>query len=135
MHTFEQVAAMLDDIVDSLPEPIVRGLNGGVYLLPDTVRSRKIPDPGYYTLGEYFVDRVTGRMVYLYYGSIMALCKDCTTEELRRELERVVKHELRHHVENLAGARDLEVEDEEYVRAALRKLGWRRTGSSGPEAK
>lgn len=131
MHTFEQVAAMLDDILDSLPTPIVRGLNGGIYLLPDTVRSSKIPDPRYYTLGEYCVDRVTGRMVYLYYGSIMALYADYSTEDLRRELERIVKHELRHHVESLAGIRDLEIKDEEYVQSALRKLGRLTTAEKG----
>ena len=65
MHTFDQVAAILDDIVDALPADLIRGLNGGIYLLPDTVRSSKIPDPHYYVLGEYRTNPVTGRMIYL----------------------------------------------------------------------
>lgn len=123
MHTFEQVASMLDDIVDALPEDLIRGLNGGIYLLPDIVRSSKIPDPHYFVLGEYRQNPVTGRMVYLYYGSIMALYIDASVEELRKELDYVVRHELRHHVESLAGDRSLEIEDEQYVASALRRLG------------
>lgn len=128
MHTFDQVASMLDDIVDALPSDLIRGLNGGIYLLPDTVRSSKIPDPHYYVLGEYRTNPVTGRMIYLYYGSIMALYIDASVEELRRELDKVVRHEVRHHVESLAGDRSLEIEDEKYVANAIRKLGRQQRG-------
>ena len=123
MYTFEQVALMLDDIVDALPDDIVCGLNGGIYLLPDTLRSNKIPDPHYFVLGEYRSHPIMGRMVYLYYGSIMAIYANVPEDELRRQLDKVVRHELRHHMESLAGDRSLEAEDERYIASALRKLG------------
>lgn len=43
MHSFDEVAGYLDDIVDSLPEYVVKGLTGGVYLIPEAKQHPVLP--------------------------------------------------------------------------------------------
>ena len=38
-------------------------------------------------------------------------CFTCSDEELRVQIRKVLLHEFRHHLESLAGERDLELED------------------------
>ena len=38
-------------------------------------------------------------------------CFTCSDEELRVQIRKVLLHEFRHHLESLAGERDLEIED------------------------
>ena len=102
---------MLDDIATELPEEIFRELNGGVSLLPDIKKSSADPDGGLYTLGEYRRDQM-GRYIVIYYGSIRAVHNSDTPEQMRANLKRILTHELTHHIESLAGERDLEIQDE-----------------------
>ena len=111
MISIEEVNEMLDEIAAELPEEIFRDLNGGVSLLPDTRISSAAPDGGLYTLGEYRRDQM-GRYIVIYYGSICAVYGSTTSARLRKHLKRILSHELTHHLESLAGERDLEVEDE-----------------------
>ena len=122
MFTFDEVAAILDDIVDGLPDGALRNLNGGVCLLPEVKHNARIPSPRYYVLGQYVRHPVLGRTIYLYYGSFMAMYVDASEQELRRELTHTLWHELRHHWEGMAGSKDLELEDEKFVRRALARL-------------
>ena len=119
MLSIDEVNEMLDDIAEELPDEVFRELNGGVSLLPDVKRSSAAPDGGLYTLGEYRRDQM-GRYIVLYYGSIRAVHGGESREDLRANLKRLLTHELTHHIESLAGERDLEVEDEimlgEYLR-------------------
>lgn len=108
----------------SLPSDITRGLNGGVYLLPDIKHNDRIPSSDYYVMGEYCVCPAMGRSIFLYYGSFMALYVDAGVEEMEAQLRHTVLHEFRHHVEGLAGDRSLEIEDERIVigaHAALKR--------------
>ncbi|HZK29242.1 MAG TPA: hypothetical protein VFD19_03385 [Clostridia bacterium] len=112
MLTLEDTQAALASIVESLPEEIFLDLNGGV-LLKDEVRlhpNRRADD--LYILGEYHRDRIFGRYIVIYYGSFQRVYEHISDEAFLRELERVVKHELTHHMENRAGDRKLEIEDE-----------------------
>jgi len=102
---------MLDDIAAKLPEEIFHELNGGVSLLPEIKKSSADPNGGLYTLGEYRRDQM-GRYINIYYGSIMAVHSSDTPGQMRENLKRVLTHELTHHIESLAGERDLEIEDE-----------------------
>ena len=78
MLTFNEIAALLDDIVDVLPPVLTKGLTGGIYLVPEPKPHPALPFP-----------------------------KD------------IVHHELRHHVEGKAGSKALEIEDANFVQAAL----------------
>ena len=52
----------------------------------------------------------------------MAVYPDASIEESKKHLVAIVKHELRHHLENLAGVNDLEIEDALFVRRVLNKI-------------
>ena len=102
---------MLDEVASELPDGIFKELNGGVSLLPETKLNHADPDGGLYTLGEYHRDQM-GRYIVIYYGSIRAVHGNDTREQMRANLKKVLTHELTHHIESLAGERDLEIKDE-----------------------
>ena len=111
MFTIEEINDMLDEIAAELPEEIFCELNGGISLLAETKRSIKDPDGGLYTLGEYRRDQM-GRYIVIYYGSLCAVHGRTSEKNMRMHLRNVLTHELTHHLESLAGERDLEIEDE-----------------------
>ena len=111
MYTIEEINEILDEVAAELPGEVFRELNGGVSLLPETKLSEADPDGGLYTLGEYRRDQM-GRYIVIYYGSVMAVHGHDTREEMRSSLKKLLAHELTHHLESLAGERDLEIEDE-----------------------
>lgn len=111
MVTLERFEEITDDLTAKLPEVFFRELSGGVMvreqarLHPASIRQ------DLYTLGEYRVHPHLGRFVVLYYGSFMACYGSMDEERLTKEIWRVLRHEFRHHLEGLAGERDLERED------------------------
>jgi len=111
LFTIEKINDLLDEIAAELPVEIFRDLNGGVSLLPDTKISDKDPEGGLYTLGEYRRDQM-GRYIVIYYGSLCAVHGNSSHNKMRKRLRDVLTHELTHHLESLAGERDLEIEDE-----------------------
>lgn len=111
MYSIDEINAMLDEVAAELPQEVFRELNGGVSLLPETKRSAADPDGGLYTLGEYRRDQM-GRYIVIYYGSICVVHGRDDPEQMRLNLKKVLTHELTHHLESLAGERDLEIEDE-----------------------
>ena len=111
MFSIDEINEMLDDIASELPVEIFRELNGGVSLLHETKRSSADPSGGLFTLGEYRRDQM-GRYIVIYYGSICAVHGGCSPAKMREHLKRVLTHELTHHMESLAGERDLEIKDE-----------------------
>ena len=121
MFSIEDVNEILDEVASEFPEEIFAELNGGVSLLPDTKFNDADPDGGLYTLGEYRRDQM-GRYIVLYFGSIHAVHGGNSRSQLRANLRKLLAHELTHHLESLAGERDLEIDDErrlnEYLRGA-----------------
>jgi len=111
LFTIEEINDMLDEVAAELPDGIFRELNGGVSLLPETKKSDKDPEGGLYTLGEYRRDQM-GRYIVIYYGSLCAVHGRSSGEKMREHIKGVLSHELIHHLESLAGERDLEIEDE-----------------------
>ena len=111
LYSIDEINEMLDDIAAGLPEGIFRDLNGGVSLLPETKLSTADPDGGLYTLGEYRYNQM-GRYILIYYGSILAVHGGDSPGKMRENLKGILIHELTHHLESLAGERDLEIEDE-----------------------
>ena len=108
MVSFEQAGKLLDAAAEALPEGIFDDLNGGVNLLPEERRG----DDGRYILGLYHNDAM-GRYVEIFYGSFLKVFPNATDDEFAAELDRTLRHELTHHVENKAGDRTLEHWDEE----------------------
>ena len=117
MVSIEEMKRMLSALLDELPAPLFEGLNGGVSLLEE-----ERPDPEIsevYVLGEYVQD-LLGNSIVLYYGSFAQVFGDATRSAMEKELRKTLRHEFRHHIEAMAGADNLDVEDarrmEEYRR-------------------
>lgn len=108
MLSFEDAGRVLDAAMEKLPEGIFDDLNGGVNLLPE----ERPGEDGRYILGLYHHDAM-GRYVEIFYGSFLRAFPDASDEEFAAELEKTLRHELTHHVENKAGDRTLERWDEE----------------------
>lgn len=112
IYSFDQAAAVLDDLCETFPEPLFQRLNGGISLLPEAKPHPQFPEEGLYILGEYCRNRM-GRYINLYYGSFAALARreNWSEEDWRKQLRTALAHELTHHVEGLAGEKGLEVKD------------------------
>ncbi len=112
--SFEEANAWLDEVADGIPEDIFRELNGGIVLLPAIKLSPE--GPGLYTLGMYHYEPYgMGRYVSLYYGSFVQVYRGRGVEAQKQGLKEVLYHELTHHIESMAGVRDLEVKDEIFI--------------------
>lgn len=102
---------MVAQALDRFPPALLEGLDAGV-LVVERARRRADDPPGVYILGEYVDDpHGLGRYVVLYYGSFRAILQDADARTVRREIEETIRHELRHHLESLAGVGELDEQD------------------------
>ena len=103
---------ILGQLTQRLPTPVFDGLNLGIGV-SEEMRFHAASRPGEprYTLGEYRVSHQMGRGIMLFYGSFMAVFPYLSEEEMTLEIDKVIKHELTHHLESQAGSRDLEIAD------------------------
>lgn len=102
---------LAEKMVAAIPEAFLRELNGGI-----VVAEEAKPDPeikGVYILGEYIEDPYgLGRFIVIYHGSFAALYAGEPEKVWKEELWATLLHEIRHHLEALAGVTDLDREDE-----------------------
>jgi predicted Zn-dependent protease with MMP-like domain len=68
-------------------------------------------DGDFYVMGEYVEDGIMGCSIILYYGSFVHLLEESSREEWADELRDTIVHELRHHLESMAGVDDLVKEE------------------------
>lgn len=101
----------LDRIADELPREFFDELNGGIILRPEARQHPDSQNQDLWILGEYHKNGVLGRFINIYYGSFEKVYGHLNQSELKERLRHTVLHEFRHHLESLAGERDLEVED------------------------
>lgn len=119
--SFEEVGALLDEMVEEFPKEFYAELNGGILLLPEVKCDPDYPPGELYIMGEFCRDQM-GRYINIHYGSFAALAQQehWTAEEWAEELYSTLAHEFTHHIEGLAGERGLEHKDaafmEEYRR-------------------
>lgn len=113
--TFREFRALADRLVDRVPPVLARELNGGFHVTPEAKRDREM-----YVLGEYVEDPALGRLVILYYGSFAAVFRRADRAVWEKELWETIRHELRHHLEALAGTDQLAREEEAEL-AALKE--------------
>ena len=120
MLPIEEVEVILDEIAEEFPQEFYKDLNGGIILLPEKKIHKKSINNELYILGEYHHDRNLGRYISVYYESVSKVYGNLSKEQLREQLKSIVKHEFRHHLESLAGERDLEIEDEQQIAEYLK---------------
>jgi predicted Zn-dependent protease with MMP-like domain len=121
MYTIDEVEEMLHEVVDGLPKEIYGKLNGGVILLPETKYNEVSEDNDLVILGQYHSGGPLGRYISIYYGSFIKAYGNKSKEVFFDKLVEIVKHELTHHLENLAGVKDLEEDDEDFLRDFMRR--------------
>lgn len=121
MASIDEVEIILDEIAGELPPEIYKDLNGGIVLLPQVKMHKKSVDDDLYVMGEYRHERISGRYIVIYFGSVDKLYGNLSRDRLKKRLMSVVKHEFVHHLESLAGERQLEIEDEQKLKEYLKK--------------
>ena len=105
MITFEECAAMLDEIADAMPYELYRELNGGISIVPQHKYRRDL----------------IGNSIVFYYGSIARVYGNLPRDEFYKKMEHILHHEVRHHNEYLAGTDDLELWDDDQILKYLEK--------------
>lgn len=111
MVTIDRAHRLLDQIAEELPAELYKELNGGILLLPEAKISPYATADDLYILGEYQSGGSMGRLIRIYYGSFEKLFGYLEEEELKEKLRETLFHEFTHHLESLAGERDLEIQD------------------------
>lgn len=117
MMTYEEFEQAAFDIADTFPEEFFRELNGGIMVREYGKLHPADENGDLYVLGEYHRNRHLGRFVVLYYGSFELCFGYEKVEATRMRIRKVLLHEFRHHLESLAGERDLEIVDEQELSA------------------
>jgi len=118
--SLDEMEEMLNEIVATFPKALFNKLNGGIILLPEVKRNPKGKRNDLYILGQYHFGGGMGRYISIYYGSFNRVYGYLDKEGLRDRLIDTLKHEFIHHLESLAGERDLEIEDQENMARYLR---------------
>ncbi|HRN18132.1 MAG: metallopeptidase family protein [Trueperaceae bacterium] len=117
--SFEEFQGLIAEMVDEIPAEFLRGLSG-VHVLEEALVEPDYDDV--YRMGEYLDPGVQdflgpgeglGRHVALYYGSFAALAASDPGFDWEDEAWETLTHELRHHVESLAGE-DWLIQDDEF---------------------
>lgn len=111
MIMYEEFENIAYEIAETFPEDFFRELNGGVVVRRRCRLHPQAEANDLFVLGEYHRNKHLGRFVVLYYGSFERCFGNVPEEELRERIRKVLLHEFRHHLESLAGERDLEIED------------------------
>ena len=115
--TYEEFQRMVEEMVAEIPPQFMEGLQG-VHVLEQVVQEEGYEDV--VRLGEYLdpgpadflgAGEGLGRHVALYYGSFAVIAEDDLTFDWEEEAWETLTHELRHHVESLAGE-DFLVQDD-----------------------
>lgn len=109
--SLELFSDALDELTNEIPDEILEGLNGGILLREDAKIHPKAARNDLYIMGEYSQDPVFGRTVYIYYGSFAAVYGFQPDDFVKDACRKVLRHELTHHIESLAGDHSLELED------------------------
>ena len=109
---------MLNEVCEELPDDFFRELHYGVQLSEEFKLSPLDEDGTILIMGEYTRSR-QGNKIVIYYGSFARTCGWMSEEQLKDKLREIVRHEFRHHMENLTGmygADSLEHEDREEIK-------------------
>jgi len=107
--SFDDFAALVEALVTEVPAEFMRDLQG-VHVLPEAMQEEGFEDV--YRMGEYLDPGPSdflgggeglGRHVAIYHGSFAAIAALDSDFDWEDEAWETLTHELRHHVESLAG--------------------------------
>ena len=106
MLTFEEAGKMLDEIALDMPQDIFMHLNGGINLLPEAKPHPEAENGELYVMGEYCHNNL-GRYINIFFGSIMLVYPYLPPDRIKEKMAGILKHEFTHHLESLAGEKEL----------------------------
>lgn len=116
--TLDEFSAALEKAAAAIPPKLFEHLNGGVNIREKAMLSpESVPEEPRYILGQYHHQRTLGRWIDLYYGSFCRVYACADEKTWSQAIDRVLRHELRHHMEDQAGERALIDEDKREMRA------------------
>ena len=121
MVDIDRFYELLNEVCDELPEDFFRELHYGVQLSEEYRPSPYAENCDLVIMGEYTRSR-QGNRITIFYGSFARTCGWMSEDQLKDKLRGVVRHEFRHHMENLAGmygADSLEHEEKEELKDIL----------------
>ena len=110
MISIEEVNIILDEIAETLPKEFYNKLNGGIILLPQFKIHSESKGDNLYIMGEYNYNTL-GRYITIYYGSFEKVYGSLDRNGLKEKLRKTLLHEFTHHIEHLAGEKNLEIKD------------------------
>lgn len=122
MIDIDEFFEILTEVCDELPERMFNELHLGVILEEGVKISPHARNDDLIIMGEYTKSRYGNRIV-IYYGSFARTYPMDDREFIKDRLREVVRHEFRHHMENLSGMHgvdSLEHEDKVSLRKYLR---------------
>lgn len=111
MDRIDEVAELLDEIAEEIPEEFYHKLTGGIVLSEELKMHPEAVDDDLVILGQY-QRGPWGSTIVIYYGSFMRLYGYLDREDLKEKLRETLLHEFTHHMEYLGGERGLEIKDE-----------------------
>jgi len=121
MTDIDRFYELLQEVCDELPDDFFRELHYGVQLSEEYRPSPYAENGDLVIMGEYTRSR-QGNRITIFYGSFARTCGWMSEDQLKDKLRDVVRHEFRHHMENLAGmygADSLEHEEKEELKDIL----------------
>ena len=117
MVTIDRFEEILETLADELPAAFYEQLNGGILVDPGHPLHPADRHGDLYIMGEYRTDPAMGQYIVMFYGSFRRVLRGADESEWVDEMRDVLRHEFRHHIEGMAGVRDLEIWDEEQIAA------------------
>jgi predicted Zn-dependent protease with MMP-like domain len=115
---YDDFRRMVEEMVAEIPPEFMEGMQG-VHVLEETRHEEGYSDV--YRMGEYLdpgpeqflsAGEGLGRHIAIYHGSFLAISEGDPEFDWEEEAWETLTHELRHHVESLAGDASLIYEDE-----------------------
>lgn len=120
--SYDEAAEYLNEVAETIPPAVFTHLNGGISLVNHTLPSPHSNDGSLYILGQYHFDpNGLGRYISIYYGSFVRLYGHAGIASQKEALRKVLFHELTHHLEHMAGVRDLEEVDKIQIQQYLNR--------------
>ena len=112
---------ILGDLLDELPEAFFMDLQAGIIVSEEAPLSKHDLNNDLYVFGQYMADKY-GNQIIIYKGSFDKFYSHLNDTALTDKMREVVRHEFRHHMENLSGisnSESLEAEDARYIGAYI----------------
>ena len=111
MLTFEQFEDYLFEAAEQIPKEYYTELNGGIMAREECKIHPDSRGEELCIMGQYCRNHNLGRYIVLYYGSFVHQYSGMPDGYWKSEIKKVLEHELTHHLESLAGEKDLEIDD------------------------